>query len=100
MRVPVYPFFEIIFEIKVLYIEESLIKCELFAKFTFQSSSKINSISYISTFHQKGLWQVDTRHGKGTYYYANGDVYEGEWFRNRKNGTGKYTYKDSNSSVS
>ncbi|KAM9425881.1 radial spoke head 10 homolog B [Pholidichthys leucotaenia] len=34
------------------------------------------------------------RHGKGTFYYAGGAVYEGEWKNNRKHGQGIFTFKD------
>ena len=28
------------------------------------------------------------KHGKGVYYYKNGDKYIGDWLRNKKNGKG------------
>ncbi|XP_055017146.1 radial spoke head 10 homolog B, partial [Boleophthalmus pectinirostris] len=34
------------------------------------------------------------RHGQGTFYYADGAVYEGEWRNNKKHGTGKFTFKN------
>ena len=34
------------------------------------------------------------RHGKGQYYYDNGDSYDGTWKRNMKHGYGTYTYAD------
>lgn len=34
------------------------------------------------------------RHGKGVYYYKNGDIYDGEWKHGKKHGYGVYTYKD------
>ena len=30
--------------------------------------------------------------GKGTYFYKNGDVYEGEWQLDRREGMGKMIY--------
>ena len=35
------------------------------------------------------------RNGVGTYTYANGDTYEGEWSNNLRHGQGTYTYADS-----
>jgi len=26
-----------------------------------------------------GSWANDCKEGKGTYYYSNGEIYEGEW---------------------
>ncbi len=33
------------------------------------------------------------RHGKGTFYFKNGDRYEGQWTKGLKHGKGKYYYK-------
>lgn len=30
------------------------------------------------------------RHGKGVYYYPNGDKYKGQWVNNMKMGAGQY----------
>ena len=38
-----------------------------------------------------GEWENDERSGDGTYYYINGDVYEGQWKYNKKHGKGVYT---------
>ena len=35
------------------------------------------------------------RNGFGTYTYANGDTYEGEWSNKLRHGQGTYTYADS-----
>ena len=32
------------------------------------------------------------RHGKGTYIFANGDTYEGDFKENKMHGEGKYTW--------
>jgi hypothetical protein len=32
----------------------------------------------------------DKRHGQGTLYYANGDVFNGRWENDMKNGPGVY----------
>ena len=34
------------------------------------------------------------RHGKGTWTYANGDVYVGDFFEHKMHGNGIYTLKD------
>lgn len=31
-------------------------------------------------------------HGKGTYYYADGGVYEGEWQDRKMHGKGRFTF--------
>ncbi len=35
------------------------------------------------------------RSGQGTYTYANGDTYEGQWSNNLRHGNGSYTYATS-----
>lgn len=37
--------------------------------------------------------QNGVRHGKGTYFYENGDKYEGEWKNNLKDGEGILYFK-------
>ncbi len=32
------------------------------------------------------------KHGTGSYIYMNGNIYEGEWARDKKHGKGKYVY--------
>jgi len=34
----------------------------------------------------------DQRNGNGTYYYVNGDSYQGEWYLHKRHGQGTYTY--------
>jgi hypothetical protein len=41
-----------------------------------------------------GQWVNHNRVGKGTLWFANGDIYEGEFKRNVPCGTGIYTYAD------
>ena len=36
----------------------------------------------------EGEWKNNKREGKGTYKWSNGDVYEGDWKDNRPNGQG------------
>ena len=37
----------------------------------------------------EGDWKDSQLHGRGTYYFANGDECEGDWRENRLLGTGK-----------
>ena len=39
-----------------------------------------------------GEWANDTKNGQGTYTFSNGDVYNGEWADDNKNGQGIMTY--------
>jgi len=39
-----------------------------------------------------GGWKNNEKHGKGTFTYKDGCVYEGKW----KNGVVKYTHKKNN----
>ncbi len=39
-----------------------------------------------------GAWEKDKRQGTGKYTYANGDVYEGEWAENLRDGQGSYLH--------
>ena len=41
----------------------------------------------------EGSWDNDQRDGFGTYTYANGDVYNGEWKAGAKSGNGAYYTK-------
>ena len=34
------------------------------------------------------------RHGQGTFFYANGSRYEGQWVRGAKEGHGLFTFED------
>lgn len=34
------------------------------------------------------MWKDDQRIGKGVFYYANGDKFDGEWTDNRKGADG------------
>lgn len=35
-----------------------------------------------------GEFKNGKRHGKGNYYFSNGDQWEGEWFHDRQHGKG------------
>lgn len=41
-----------------------------------------------------GEFVYGKRHGQGTFYYADGAVYEGQWSDNNKHGQGTFTYKN------
>lgn len=34
------------------------------------------------------------KQGFGAYYYTNGDIYEGAWFKNKRHGLGTYFYAE------
>lgn len=34
------------------------------------------------------------KHGKGVYYYSNGDIYDGCWHNDKKHGQGEYRFRD------
>jgi hypothetical protein len=36
------------------------------------------------------------KQGKGTYYYLNGNIYEGDWKNDKKEGFGIFIYKTTN----
>ena len=39
-------------------------------------------------------------HGKGTYFYSNGDKYEGEWREDKRHGKGMVTYSGPDGAIS
>ena len=39
------------------------------------------------------------KHGEGTYFYENGDIYVGEWQWNRKHGHGVYFHGNDGNEV-
>ncbi len=42
----------------------------------------------------EGQWRRSRRHGQGTYYFSNGDRYEGEWFVGEREGQGTFYYSN------
>lgn len=41
---------------------------------------------------RSGAFFKGKKQGAGTYTYANGDVYQGQWLEDLKHGSGTYTY--------
>jgi hypothetical protein len=41
-----------------------------------------------------GDWKRDIREGRGVQLYANGDVYDGEWCDDMRSGEGSLVYSD------
>ena len=50
------------------------------------------SYTYASGASYEGEWKDNHGHGQGTYTYPNGDKYVGGWKDGNKHGQGKYTY--------
>ena len=46
-----------------------------------------------------GAWRNENMNGKGTYYYADGNIYEGQWVEGNKHGEGSHTWVDGQVSV-
>ena len=44
-----------------------------------------------------GVLLRQKKQGKGNYYYANGDIYEGDWDENLRSGKGQLTCKKGDS---
>jgi hypothetical protein len=47
------------------------------------NSKKIGKFKFLTRFRKEGV---------GTYHYLNGNIYEGQWSRDKKHGKGTYTY--------
>lgn len=60
-----------------------------------EEASEYESYEDISSSYN-GETLFGLRHGKGVYYYKNGDIYDGQWQRGKKCGYGVYTFKDEN----
>ncbi|CEL94599.1 unnamed protein product [Vitrella brassicaformis CCMP3155] len=41
-----------------------------------------------------GQWRDGARHGRGTFWYANGAKYDGVWVKDEKHGHGRFTFED------
>jgi hypothetical protein len=41
-----------------------------------------------------GNWNRGNKHGKGTYFFPNGDRYEGKWKRGKQHGEGTYFFSE------
>lgn len=42
----------------------------------------------------QGQWNKGSRHGDGTFFYANGATYSGSWLDNVRHGMGRHTFQD------
>lgn len=49
------------------------------------------SVPQPNQYKGKRNWK-NQRHGYGTYFYDNGDVYEGDWAEDEKHGLGTYNF--------
>lgn len=43
-----------------------------------------------------GQYKNGRKHGNGTYYYASGQKYSGDWVNDQKTGKGVFTWPDGN----
>lgn len=43
------------------------------------------------------MFKKGKKHGKGSYFYSNGDSYKGNWMDDKKNGEGQYNYNNNSS---
>ena len=57
-----------------------------------QSDDRDEIIRY--GYNYKGELLDGNRHGEGIYYYVNGDIYEGNWKNNKKDGEGTLVYQN------
>ncbi|XP_042253441.1 radial spoke head 10 homolog B isoform X1 [Thunnus maccoyii] len=55
---------------------------------------RMDRSQYCQSNQYMGDFVQGQRHGKGSFYYAGGAIYEGEWKNNKKHGQGKFTFKD------
>ncbi|CAF2967621.1 unnamed protein product [Rotaria sp. Silwood2] len=44
----------------------------------------------------EGMEKNGKRHGSGTYYFANGNIYDGEWIDDKQDGIGTFTMPNGN----
>lgn len=51
-------------------------------------------ILYPSGEFYEGDFYKNKRNGKGTLYYTNGDIYEGEWLDDKRLGKAKFYFSD------
>ena len=80
--------FLILFSCKA--ISSSLPNCPSDPSVTWDNC--IGTYTYAEGDKYVGEWRNGNRHGQGTYTYANGDKYVGEWEDSNKHGQGTYTY--------
>lgn len=54
-----------------------------------EKSNDVVTVGYVGEVDAKGK-----KNGRGTFIYANGDRYEGDWIHNKKHGVGTYTFSN------
>ena len=69
-----------------------------------KNEHEMKTVEHTTDQSQSGKYVGDLKgskkHGMGTYYYENGDVYEGPWVEDKKQGSkGRYTYHKNNSTL-
>jgi len=56
-------------------------------------------VLFLISCEKKGCISGDCTNGFGTYTYANGDKYVGEWKEHKQNGQGTFTFTNGNKLV-
>ncbi|XP_031572949.1 radial spoke head 1 homolog [Actinia tenebrosa] len=60
---------------------------------------KVDEDDYVHLERYQGSYKDGRRHGKGVYYFNNGDIYDGEWRKGRKEGIGTYVFANGKKNV-
>jgi len=71
-------------------------KDELWTGYNKDNKYFLGTYYYNDGNRYEGEWKDGIKNGKGTYYFKSGDRYEGEWKDGIKNGKGTYYYNDGN----
>lgn len=65
-----------------------------FKFYLFLRKEGVGTYHYLNGNIYEGQWSRDKKHGKGTYtYYLTNEKYQGEFYENEKRGKGVFTYR-------
>lgn len=60
----------------------------------FYSKDGVGTYHYLNGNVYEGQWEKDKKHGRGTYtYFLTNEKYEGDFYENEKRGRGVFTYR-------
>ena len=59
-------------------------------------SSDYNKIRYKNGDIYEGEFVKGKRQGEGTYFFSDGEKYSGQWFQDQQHGRGVFTFKNGN----